>query len=131
MSSKSYGMSISLGLIGAAVGGVLGFFAFQFLHSQNLYALGLPGALLGLGAGLLVGRKSYLLGTICGLASLGLGIFVEWKFFPFSADESFSYFVQHLHQLKPITLILIVLGGVFGFWFGKGRESSSHSHLDK
>ena len=50
-----------------------------------------------------------------------LGIVTEWRFAPFVADESFSFFVRHLNELKPLTLILIGVGAVLGFWFGVGR----------
>ena len=40
------------GLIGAAVGGAVGYFAFGWLVSQGFYAVALPGVLLGIGLGL-------------------------------------------------------------------------------
>jgi len=40
------------------------------------------------------------------------------KVFPFSSGTSF---VRHLNELKPLTLILIAVGAVLGYWFGVGR----------
>jgi hypothetical protein len=110
-----------LGMIGAAVGGTLGYLGFFFLVRQGLYAMVLPGTLLGLGCGLLSGVKSSTLGIVSGLLATLLGIFVEWRFRPFVADDSFTYFISHLHDLKSGTLALIGIGGLFGYWFGRGR----------
>ncbi len=49
-----------------------------------------------------------------------LGCFTEWRFAPFIADDSLTYFLTHLHNLKTLTLIMIVVGGLCGYWFGKG-----------
>ena len=56
------------------------------------------------------------------MLALCLGGFTEWKFAPFVKDGSLSYFVAHVHQLKPVTLIMIAMGGAFGVWFGMGRD---------
>ncbi len=81
----------------------------------------LPGALLGLGCGFLSGTQSNVIGIACGLLAVLLGVFIEWRFAPFVDDASFGYFMTHVHQLKSMTLIMIAAGGLFGFWFGKGR----------
>ncbi|CAN5158503.1 hypothetical protein BH10PLA2_BH10PLA2_38440 [soil metagenome] len=106
---------ILLAVCGAVVGGTVGYFAFFWISSQGFYALALPGALVGLGAGV-AKQKSRMLAIVCGLAALVLGLIAEWRSAPFIADGSLGYFVTHIHQLKPITLIMIVLGGFLGFW---------------
>jgi len=111
-----------LGLLGAAVGGTLGYFAFFFLARQGLYAMVLPGTLLGLGCGALSGVKSNSLGIVSGLLAVLLGIFTEWRFAPFIDDDGLAYFISHLYDLKSATLVLIGLGGLFAFWFGRGRD---------
>jgi len=113
-------LSHALGLIGAAIGGVVGFFAFRWILSQGLYALILPGALLGAGCGALARHPSRMRGVVCGLAGLVLGIDCEWKFFPFVADESYGYFLAHLHQLKPISMLMILAGAYMAYWMGRG-----------
>ena len=111
-----------LGILGAIAGGVLGYFAFSFLVGQGLYAMVLPGALVGLGCGYLSGMESKMLGCVCGVGALLLSIYIEWDFFAFTKDRSFAFFVSHLHQLKPMTMLMIAVGGMMAFWLGRGRE---------
>lgn len=115
------GRNFVFGILGAIAGGVIGYILFSVLVRQGLYAIAMPGALVGLGCGLASRIKSRVLGIVCALASLGLGIYLEWSFFPFMADGSLAYFITHLSDLKPARLVFIVLGGFFGFWFGTGR----------
>jgi hypothetical protein len=115
----------SLGLIGVVVGGAIGYFGFALLVHEGYYGLLLPGSLLGLGCGALSGGRSNLLGLVCCALAALLGIFTEWRFFPFRADGSFVYFLAHLHDCTPTTLISMAAGGFFGFWFGRGREGGA------
>ena len=109
------------GVGGGVVGGVIAFFAVRWLAGQGMYGMMIPGALIGLGAGMAARGKSVLLGVICAAAAIFLAIVTEWTLFPFIKDKSFSFFLAHLHQLRPMTLIMIGLGGIFAFWFGQGR----------
>ena len=102
-------------LCGAVAGGILGYFAFVWVARQGFYALMLPGGLLGLGAGIAQNR-SILLAAVCGLAAVALGLFSEWRFAPFIKDDSFGFFLLHAWELKPLTLLMIGVGGVIGFW---------------
>lgn len=115
-------------LLGACIGGALGYFAFCWLVGQGFYALALPGGLLGLGAGIAKCRALWP-ACVCGLLAIMLGIVSEWHFFPFATDERLSFFLRHLHNLKPVTLILIAVGGVIGFWVPfRRRRSAQHTH---
>ena len=114
--------TIARGLAGAVIGGVLGYIAFGWILRQGFYAMVLPGGLIGLGCGVLSRGKSVFLGAVCGVGSVGLCLFLEWRFFPFVKDPSFAYFLSHLHLLRPMTWILIGVGAVIAFWFGTGRE---------
>jgi hypothetical protein len=107
---------IVLVLGGAALGGFLGYLAFGWVYDQGFYALVLPGGLLGIGAGL-ARNRSVAVAILCGLCAIGLGLFTEWRFRPWRADESLGYFLVHVHELTPVTLGMVVLGGVLGFWF--------------
>jgi hypothetical protein len=107
-----------LGLVGAMIGGVLGFYTFGWLVGQGFYGLMIPGALLGLGCSLLAQHPSTARGIVCGLATLGLGVFCEWKFFPFAADGTLSYFLKNLSSLKPLTFLMIGVGALIAFWIG-------------
>jgi hypothetical protein len=103
---------ITLG--GAIAGGVLGYFACFWLAGQGFYALALPGGLLGLGAGLGKNR-SVALAVLCGLVAVGLGLYTDWHLFPFAKDNSLQYYLLHVHDLSPVTLLMIAIGGAIGF----------------
>ena len=104
-----------LALCGAIVGGALGYYAFFWIAKQGFYALILPGGLLGLGAGI-VKNRSWLIAVVCGLLAIALGLFTEWQYAPFVKDESLGYFLAHVADLKPVTLLMIAVGGFLGFW---------------
>ena len=105
------------GIAGAIAGGVIGYYATVWILSQGFYALALPGALLGLGCGRFSGMRSQSLGIACGVAGLVLGLVTDWT--TNIADVSFGYYLTHLSNLKPFTMIMIVLGGYFGWSFGR------------
>jgi hypothetical protein len=111
-----------LGLLGAIVGGTLGYFLFIGLTRIGLYALILPGGLLGLGGGLMLRGKSTLFGVLCGVSALGLGLFADWRFEQFRDDPSFWYFLTHIHKLDFITLFMLIVGVLIAFWLGRGNE---------
>ncbi|MGA2863467.1 MAG: hypothetical protein ABSF95_03160 [Verrucomicrobiota bacterium] len=113
--------NLLVGLMGAAAGGVLGCLAFRWIARQGFYALVLPGALAGLGGGLLVKDRSVLRGVVCGLFALGLGFFSDWRMAPFIGGRSFAYYLTHIHLLQPITLIMAAAGGVLGGWLALGK----------
>ena len=114
----------SLVLLGAILGGALGYAAFFWVASQGFYGIVLPGGLLGCGAGAFKPRSRYL-SVICGLLALGLGLLTEWRFAPFVADASLPYFLAHVHQLKPITLLMIAVGAAIGFWVPYRRSKDA------
>ena len=116
-SSTSPAINAALTLIGAAVGGVMGFFVFGWLVRQGFYAPAIPGVLLGVGGGLLARERSLFLAAICGFLAAALCLFAEWRHFPFVRDDSFSYFLSHLTDLKPLTMFMVAVGGFAGFWF--------------
>jgi hypothetical protein len=43
-------------------------------------------------------------------------LLAEWWFFPWAKDQSLVFFLQHLHDQSAISLLMIALGGVVGFW---------------
>jgi hypothetical protein len=92
-----------------------------WLLKQGMYAMILPGALIGLGCGWFIGIRSNAMGILCGVAGLALGIFCEWRFQPFIKDDSLAFFVQNLHQLRPGTQLMIAAGAIVAYWCGRGR----------
>lgn len=110
-----------LGIVGAVIGGVAGYFITRWIVGQGFYALVVPGALLGIGCGFLSGAQSNAIGGCCAVAALGLGLFTEWSLFPFIADDSLGFFLTNLSELKPMSWIMIALGVYCGWSFGRGR----------
>lgn len=108
-----------LGLIGAAIGGVLGFYTFQWLEDHGFYGLAIPGSFLGLGCGLLAQHRSQLRGVLCGIAALGLSLFVEWKFHYFIEDDSFLFMLTHLKDKSPVTWLMMAIGTIVAYWVGQ------------
>jgi hypothetical protein len=129
MFDRSRVVSTVLGLVGAAAGGALGFWAFGWALNQGFYALVLPGGLLGLGCSLLARHPSTPRGIVCGVAGLALGLFTEWWHAPFKDDSRFSYFLAHVPNLQGLTLLMLLVGTLAAFWLGKdaalGRSVAS------
>lgn len=107
------------GVAGAGVGATLGYYTFQWILGHGFYGMMIPGAFLGLGCGLAARRSSTVRGVACAIAALALGLFVEWRFFPFRADPGFGYFVSKLHDLNTITLLMIAAGSFFAYLSGR------------
>ena len=124
MDEKVRKVNWPLGVVGAVLGGVAGYFVFFWIVGQGFYALILPGATVGLGCGALSRGRSHALGVVCGLLAVLVGLLAEWRLAPFAADESLGYFLKHLHQLQPITIIMIAVGAVLAYWMGMGRAGS-------
>jgi hypothetical protein len=99
----------------ACLGGYLGYLGFIFLARQGFYAIVLPGGLLGLAAGI-PRSTSIAVPVLCGVLALVAGLLTEYWFAPFAADSSLTYFLAHAGSLRPVTLALVGLGGLIGFW---------------
>lgn len=114
---------IAMGLLGAAVGGYVGYLAFFWIVRQGFYALIVPPALLGFVAGQFARERSTPLAVICGIAGFLLALFTEWQFRPFVDDEGFPYFITHVHQLNPVTLLMVALGTFASYRLALGHDS--------
>jgi Na+/phosphate symporter len=121
MMMVSRGRAWTGGIVGAILGGVFGWFAFHWLLQYNLYALALPGALIGLGFGFFSKRHMVLGGVFCAIVGLVLMLFCEGVGRPWNTDDSLGYFFQNLHKLTAPTWLFLVLGTGMAFWFGRGR----------
>lgn len=119
-SPTTFLLGLLRGICGAIVGGALGHFGFVWIATKGFYSLVLPGALLGLGFGLASQQRSVVFGVMCAIAALALGMYSEWSYF-FIQNNSFWYFLAHVNELNPITWIMLVVGTLMAFWFGRGR----------
>ena len=119
MTDRARIVSNMLGVVGAAVGGYVGYWLFFWIRRQDFYAMAVPGALLGLGCGLLARHSSKARGMVCGAAGVALGLYTEWKHAPFQADDSFLYLLSHPQLLRPLTIAMIGLGAFLAYWLGK------------
>jgi hypothetical protein len=108
-----------LGLVGAAAGGVMGFYTFGWLEYHGYYGLAIPGAFVGLGCGLLAQHRSLARGIVCGIAGLFAGLYTEWWSHCFLVDNSFWFMVRHLNEKSPVTLLMLGIGTVIAFWVGQ------------
>lgn len=116
--------SLFLGLIGATVGAFAGYFGYKWGLSQGFDAAVAPGALLGFGFALAARSPRLEFGILCAVLALLFSLYVEWTFWPFVKDDSLGYFLTHLHELKPLKLLMILAGVYLAFSIGKGREST-------
>jgi hypothetical protein len=48
-----------------------------------------------------------------------MGLYTEWRFSPFRADESLVYFLKNVTGLSPVTLAMIAAGAFFAYWLGR------------
>jgi hypothetical protein len=108
-----------LGLIGAAIGGVLGFYTFGWLEHHGFYGLAIPGAFLGLGCGLMAQHRSRPRGILCAVAALGLSLVTEWKYHYFLEDNSFTFMLTHLKDKSPVTWLMTAIGTIVAYWVGQ------------
>ncbi len=114
---KMNGLALLCGL----AGGVLGYFTFFWLANQGFYGMIVPGGLIGLGAAL-VPNRHIAVPIVCTIAAIALGIFCEWHLAPFIMDASFSYFLTHLQDLQPATLLMMAIGAALAYWLPNRRR---------
>lgn len=111
------------GILGAAAGGVIGYFVFfLLLENAGMYAMVLPGALIGLGRAVGAKAKSIPLGIVCGIAALVLSLFIEWRITPLPDGETISDFFAKLPDRPFRNQASIVAGPLMALWFGAGRS---------
>ncbi len=113
-------LSPVLSLLGAVGGAILGVLLFGWILQQGFYALAIPGAALGLGCLLASPDRSQIRGVMCGVVAVVLGYFVEWRYRPFlEPNEGLAYFAAHLPQLSVLTHVMIAVGAIVAFWWGR------------
>ena len=98
---------------------------FQWIYDHGFYGMMIPGALLGLGCGLLAQHASQIRGVLCALAGLGLGLFTEWRFRPFMADEQPSLLPEEITSARTCDLADDCRRSFFCILARKGRRASA------
>ena len=118
-------VQLPLGILGALLGGVIGFFLFQFLHAQGLYFMVLPGALVGLGCGFAARSRSIVFSIIAMVIAIPVAIFCEWKTDAFFCDDGqtlmgIGEYVSRMVELRGKQLpIFIGLNALIALWLGR------------
>jgi len=114
------------GMAGAVAGAAVGSAIHYFLANNGLYALALVGVTTGLGCSHASPLHSKVLGVIACLISGVASVLLHWyTSAPFIVDESFWYFLTHIHQSNGFTIFAIMtgIGGVIAFVTGShGRR---------
>ena len=83
-----------LGLVGAAIGGVLGFYTFGWLEDTGSTDWRFPGPSSGSAAACWRSTARPSAGSSAASRRWDCRLFTEWKFHPFLADDSF---IVHAH----------------------------------
>ncbi|MDG1873245.1 MAG: hypothetical protein P8J27_05000 [Mariniblastus sp.] len=109
------------GMLGAVIGGTIGWFVYFMLLGQGLDALMLPGTLVGLGFGLLSKRTMMSAGWVCAVLGLALMLCCEWKSLLAFKDKPLMEFLSNLPELNTGSKIMLGFGTLMAFWFGRGR----------
>lgn len=110
------------GLVGGVVGGVGGYLLVAYLiRSQGLWVPILPGAFAGLACGQTSSIYSKRRGVVMAIFVALLIVYTQWKLFnpPFAFDGSLQAYAMHLHELPPLTLIVMAVNVVLGYWWGR------------
>jgi hypothetical protein len=120
-------LALIRGAAGALAGAVLGTVIFTLLIKYvGVYAMAIPGAMVGLICGYAARKRSLILGVICVALAAATMIFAEWWNFPFQKDESLGFFLKNLGKLSSLFWLSLLLGGGLAFWFGQGNERTTY-----
>jgi hypothetical protein len=122
-----YVISNLLGLIGAALGGVAGFYTYRWVLNHGLIGGMIPGAFLGLGCSLLARHPSVSRGVVCGVAGLVLGFFTDW--YTNVTQQTFWEYLLDVKSINPVILLTIAIGTFIAFWLGKDAGMMGSSRL--
>jgi hypothetical protein len=122
-----YVISNLLGLVGAALGGVLGFYVYRWILNQGFIGGMIPGAFLGLGCSLLARHPSIARGVVCGVAGLILGLFTDW--YTTITQQTFREYLLDIKSINQVILLTIAIGTFIAFWLGKDAGLAGRSRL--
>jgi hypothetical protein len=105
-------------LVGALIGGVVGFALTWLLWSAGVMLLAAAGGGVAIGAG--SRRLPRSLPWTIGITALALAVavFTAWFFTPFTADPSLGYFVANLAATGIQTKIALAITAALGIFYG-------------
>lgn len=110
--------------IGAAAGAAVGTLVYWFLLARGYHVLAAVGGGVALGVSAMARTRHLAWGFATGVLAVLVSVLVEWRFRPFAADESLSYFLSHVHALPYNSLVSLAVVAVLGVYFGRGRPRS-------
>lgn len=109
------------GILGAIVGGLVGFLIYKWLLGYAIYAGILPGALVGVGFSIAARRPILTAGIVCGLVGLIFGFWCDAA--TNNPPENLINYFQTFDMVPTVpNKIMIGIGGLLAFWFGKGNR---------
>ncbi len=108
--------------LGTIVGAIVGLLAYWLALRSGYHLLAAAGAGPAIGCGWMARRRSLAWGAGTAVAAVAFSIVTEWLFLPFSADDSFGYFMSHLGDLPVKSKISLVAVAFIGLYFGMARN---------
>ena len=110
-----------LGIVGAILGCVAGWFIYGWLLGQGFYSLAIPGALIGFGFGYMSRRPMLAGGIFCAVVAAVFLLACECFQNSWAEDQRIGFFLAHLNDHDLPTKLMYMLGVACAFWFGRGR----------
>ena len=118
--------NLIFGLIGAAIGAVVGYYLTDYARQQGLVALVIPGAAVGLGFGLAARWRHFSFGIIGAVLALTASLFTHWKAF-FKEGVTLSEYFGQLGTESPIIWLMLACGVWLGYSWAHGRPQRYRS----
>jgi len=107
-------------LVGAVVGGAIGYGVFRILEVLELRFLGVVGVGLALGAGFFATRRHIGWGLVFMVVAFVVSVVIEWYHHPFPREALSDYFL-HFWGLSWRSKANHLAAAAAGLWFGSGR----------
>jgi len=126
--SESKTRPLPVAIAGAVLGGAVGYSAFKLLlNSFGLYAMVLPGAMVGVGRATGSTAKSIPVGVVCFVGAVLISIITEWSVTVMPEDATFVDFLAALPDKPFRNQASLVAGPIMALWFGIGRNETPQS----
>lgn len=112
-------------LIGALVGGLVGFAVTWLAHLGNFSLLAAAGGGVAIGAGSRAVPRSLPWTIGITLLAMAFAVFTAWFFNPFKADPSLGYFLANLGSTNMPTKVSLAITAILGGLYGGGTGSAT------